>query len=180
MAGRQEVLVPMGDDPERVAIVGCGKEKLDLSGNKAPVCIARLYTSNYFELKREYAKTCCERYLILSAKHGLVLPGRYVEEDYDLTIDDLDGADLQQWISDVTAELNQIAEHRPQDTLVMLAGQAYLDPLAGTLQEIPNDVEYPFSDTGGIGEQMGWLREEIDAANADVGADGQAGIERWA
>jgi len=173
-------------DPQRVAIVGCAEEKLDLSGDKGPVTIARLYTSNYFVLKREYAKECCDEYMILSAKHGLVMPGYYVTDDYDLSIDDLDGAELSNWVAEVREELHLIEQHHPEDTLVMLAGQSYLDPLADVLQSLHNDVEYPFDDTAGIGEQMGWLREKIDAAQAESPADrddhddGQTGIGRWA
>jgi hypothetical protein len=71
---------------KRWAIVGCGSQKLDLSGDKGPVAISRLYTSNYFELKREYAKTCCDEYLILSAKHGLLDPDGDLIEPYDETL----------------------------------------------------------------------------------------------
>lgn len=164
----------MSTDTKRCAIVGCGDQKLDLSGDKGPVTISRLYTSNYFELKREYAKECCDRYLILSAKHGLVQPGFYVTDDYDLTITDLDDAELSQWVSDVSSELSRIGKYRPQDTLVLLAGQDYLDPLAGALDHLPNDIKRPFADTGGIGEQMGWLKEHIENADEpdDSGEEG--------
>lgn len=150
------------ESSRRWAIVGCGSQKLDLSGDKGPVAISRLYISNYFELKREYAKECCDEYLILSAKHGLVQPGFYVTDDYDLPVADLDGTDLSQWVSDVSSELRRIADHHPEDTLVMLAGQDYLEPLEGALDQLPNKVKYPFEDTTGIGDQMGWLKDQIE------------------
>ena len=164
------------------AIIGCGSQKLDLSGDTGPVAISRLYTSNYFELKREYAKECCDRYRILSAKHGLVSPGFYVEDDYDLTVTDLDGEQREQWVSDVSAELRKIGEYHPDYTLVLLAGQDYLDPLADALDYLPNEIERPFDDTAGIGEQMGWLKAQIEAAgdNAEEDADdGPATLEEF-
>jgi len=152
----------------RWAIVGCGSQKLDLSGDTGPVAISRLYTSNYFELKREYAKECCERYRILSAKHGLVSPGFYVEDDYDLTITDLDDEQRDAWVSDVSAELRKIGEYHPDYELVMLAGQDYLNPLAEALDYLPNEIKRPFDATAGIGEQMAWLKEQIEAAGDAV------------
>ena len=74
------------------------------------------------------------------------------------------GTELSQWVSDVSSELRRIADHHPEDTLVMLAGQDYLEPLEGDLAHLPNEIEYPFEDTGGIGEQMGWLKDQIKAA----------------
>lgn len=147
---------------DRVAIVGCGKEKLDLEGDKGPVALARLYTSTYFELKREYAKTCCDRYYVLSAKYGIALPGKYVSESYELTLSDLDQPELEDWAAEVSDDLDLIAEDA--DTIVFLAGQDYQEPLVDTLNEIAEriDIEYPFWQSAGIGEQMGWLREQID------------------
>lgn len=149
---------------ERFAIVGCGKQKLALEGDKGPVAIARLYTSTYFELKRAFAKTCCDRYHILSAKYGLVEPGFLVEESYDVTIQDLSGDELDKWTEDVTRGFRAIGKHLPDATLVILAGQAYYGPIVSVLEELPNPVECPFTETSGIGEQMGWLKAEIEAA----------------
>lgn len=153
---------------ERWAIVGCGSQKLDLSGDKGPVAISRLYTSNYFELKREYAKECCDKYRILSAKYGLVGPGFYVEDDYDLTVTDFDDDQLDEWVAGVSSELQRIAEYHPDYTLVLLAGQDYLDPLEDALSYLPNEIERPFDDTSGIGEQMGWLKEQIETADEEL------------
>lgn len=55
----------------------------------------------------------------------------------------------------------------------MLAGQDYLEPLDGALAHLPNEIEYPFEDTGGIGEQMGWLKDEIEAAENSTDSEEQ-------
>lgn len=146
---------------DRIAIVGCGQQKLDLDEPTVP--IARLYTSNYFELKRKYAKTCCDRYYILSAKHGLADPGMYVAS-YDLTIDDLDDDEHEAWVWDVGEDLDMTV--RPGDTIVWLTGSKYFEPFDDDLTALAErvTVEYPFGQTSGIGEQMAWLKEEIESA----------------
>lgn len=154
----------------RFAIVGCGKQKLDIDEPKVP--IARLYTSNYFELKRTYAKKRCDDYGILSAKHGLALPGKYVSS-YDLTIDDLDDDELEDWVEEVSYALELIASD--SDVIVLLVGQKYLDPLEPALEVIDSspevDLRRPFNRLGGIGEQMAWLRAQIDEADRPVPRD---------
>ncbi|ESP86837.1 DUF6884 domain-containing protein [Candidatus Halobonum tyrrellensis] len=143
-----------------IALVGCGSQKRDLEDEQV-VRIDQLYTSTYFQLKREYAQACCDDYYILSAKFGLVPPAALVAESYDLTVHDLDDDALAAWVARIDNRLTSISADA---TLVVLAGQAYIDPLRDTLNDAPPDVFYPFADTEGIGEQMGWLSREIETA----------------
>lgn len=145
---------------DRVAIVGCGKEKLDVD---RPVPIARLYTSGYFARKREYGKTCCDRYYILSAKHGLAIPGRYVTP-YDLSIEDHDAVARAVWLASVTHSLDLAIDDG--DTIVFLAGQRYFDPLADALTVLCDraGLACPFANTSGLPEQMAWMGREIERA----------------
>lgn len=152
----------------RTAILGCGSQKRDLSDETDPVPICQLYTSTYFELKREYAQTHCDDYRILSAKHGLVRPDYPLTDGYDLTITDLTEAERAEWVSDVESELRQIADSRPADTLVMLAGQRYLTPFEEILHSLPTEIAYPFEHTTGIGDQMGWLKSAIESPETDT------------
>ena len=144
----------------KVAIVGCGSQKRDLEDKQA-VRIDHLYTSTYFQLKREYARTYCDSYRILSAKFGLVPPAALVAESYDLTVHDLTDDALAEWVARVD---DRLAAIDADATLVVLTGQAYIDPLRDAFDDAPLDVFYPFADTNGIGEQMGWLKREIEAA----------------
>lgn len=157
----------------RVAIVGCGSKKWDVD---VEVPIYRLYTSAYFEKKRSYAETCCDRWYVLSAKYGLVGP-RYPAEPYDLSVDDLDGKELDQWVGDVDIELSREIDAR--DTVVFLAGQRYFEPLADVLEEYVWDLERPFQETSGIGEQMAWLADQLVDRDDDVDGAGQVDLARW-
>lgn len=158
---------------DRVAIVGCGKQKLDTD---TPVPIARLYTSTYFELKREYALTCCDQYFILSAEHGLLPRDIYVTP-YDTTIDDLDEDELAEWVDEVAEAFEHFYD---DEAVVLLAGQSYLDPLDEPLTDLAEHtlLEFPFSQTSGIGEQMRWLKAEI-ARVADGRSTGQSSLEMY-
>lgn len=82
-------------------------------------------------------------------------------ESYDLTVRDLDDDALTEWVARVDDRLTSIDADA---TLVILTGQAYLDPLRDALDDAPPDVFYPFADSGGIGEQMAWLARETEAA----------------
>ena len=143
-----------------IAIVGYGSQKNALEDEQA-VRIDQLYTSTYFQLKREYAQACCDDYYILSAKFGLVPPKALVAESYDLTVHDLDDDTLAKWVARID---DRLAAIDPDATLVVLAGQAYINPLRDALDDAPPDVFYPFADTGGTGEQMGWLNREMETA----------------
>ena len=68
----------------RIALVGCGSSKIDLDDGET-VSAGELYDSTYFRLKREFAETCCEKWRILSAKHGLLRPDDEIES-YDASL----------------------------------------------------------------------------------------------
>lgn len=147
----------------RVAIVGCGAAKRDLDPGET-VEIGTLYTSNYATLKREYAEVLCDDWYILSAKYGLVRHDTEVET-YDHTLDDLEPDTREAWRNRVREQFREaLARRPPSTTWVLLAGQQYLDALNLTIRALGVPVERPFDDTSGIGEQMGWLRAQIDVA----------------
>lgn len=171
-------------------LVGCGASKVD-----ERVEVRDLYTSSYFSLKRELAEAVtrttwrvdqyASTWSVLSAKHG-VIPPRIEVDPYDVSVDDMSEDDLDMWASDVRAGLhswisapfradNVDTNESPCRELIVLAGDAYVEPLrerdvfdegayrcaaVNTLC----DVRFPFQahDFGGIGEQMKWLRERID------------------
>ena len=146
-----------------VAVVGCGSAKRD------EACPARdLYTSVYFGLKREYAEEFADRMVILSAEHALVPADRELEP-YDTTVGG-ENFDSEAFVEAVIqtmdapgVELGDAAE------VIVLAGQDYAELFRAArdrhdrVAEVP--VTFPFEETeglGGIGDQMGWMRQAID------------------
>ncbi len=65
----------------RIALVGCGKTKLDRA---APA--RDLYTGQLFQKARQYAEVHCDAWYILSALHWTVSPSR-VLEPYEARLD---------------------------------------------------------------------------------------------
>jgi len=153
------------------AIVSCGSKKAD-----EETAAADLYTSTHFQFKRRWAELYCDNWLILSAEHGLIDPIRRLEP-YDTSVRDLDEDELQEWRADVEQALwyrsnsyegnpagNDVAwedldeDFEPNFELMMLAGQAYLEPFGDFFEEtFPAPVYYPLAGKR-IGEQNAWLK----------------------
>ena len=142
-----------------VVLVGCGAAKRDR------YCAAKdLYTSTYFEKKRAYAEAVGDSWFILSAKHKLFDPDRWLAP-YDMTMDDV--ADTEQWARFVGGELHHHCSRTVDGDaeVIVLAGRDYNDPLRSVLEELNIEYRCPFDDTSGIGDQLAWLTERIDAAS---------------
>lgn len=137
----------------KIALVGCGSSKKDESAKAKD-----LYTSNYFKLKKDYAESQCDDWYILSAEHYLLPPSREISP-YDTHIDEVD---QKEWSSLTKAKLAWAGKLTEDDTVVVLAGQKYVELIEDWLEFTPAQVERPFDETSGIGEQMAWLKGEIN------------------
>ena len=158
-------------------VVGCGSAKQDRELIPGQLQVRHypaedLYTSTYFEKKRLYAETVGDEWMICSAKHGLVAPDEPLAP-YDVSIEDLDEPELGEWADRVGITLIEWLEWARSDGtdvggLVVLLGQQYLDPLRArdVFGGIDVPVSFPFEeeDLRGIGEQMAWLTDCIEAA----------------
>lgn len=171
---------PTAQRRSRLTLVGCGNAKVDLSDREAEtIPAAKLYSSSYFRLKREYAERQSDSWLILSALHGLLSPWEPIESyDVSLTRSGFSGRDepryasIDHWATAVDLDLCDVIEalFPDLDELVVLAGQAYVEPLRPALEAIcdRHDVTLwcPFDQTSGIGEQMAWLKEHTDRSRS--------------
>lgn len=177
-----------GESADRTwAIIGCGEAKRD-----EPAKAADLYTSNYFQLKREYAEHFAEKTIILSAEHGLVVGWKTIDP-YDTTLEDRDRPVL---VDTVAGNLQSAFTHHPfADEILLLAGEAYASVYHDALErdrdfgfdDVADGIEvvdvFAEADLGGIGAQMGWLRRAIDKdlRQPDNGAtEQQTGLGRFA
>ena len=144
----------------RYAIVGCGKAKKDES---APA--KELYTSTFFEKKREFAEVFARRWWILSAEHGLVEPDT-VLEPYDTTVEDLDDRERYELRRDVRDTFKRTFDGVVNARVDVLAGRDYVDLVAPVLdaEEFLDRgilAKYPLQGFGGIGEQMQHLNRKV-------------------
>lgn len=136
----------------RIGFVSCVSKKLP---HAAPA--EELYTSPLFKKASAYVRAHCDRWFILSAKHGLLLPSTVIEP-YDVTLNKMPAADRRQWAERVLPDI--YANCDKGDTLIFLAGQKYRQYLIPALQEKVYKKEVPMYGLS-IGKQLQWLGENL-------------------
>lgn len=133
-----------------------------------------LYSGPLFRCSVRYAEATCDSWYVLSAKHHVLEPDDVIDP-YDLCLGNLRRRSAQaatcterelarQWAIIVRADLfcGESPRVRPGDTVVLLAGKAYRDPLLPWIERSVR-VECPLEGLG-IGQQMHWLKEAAEAA----------------
>ena len=114
----------------RVGLVGCVKTKQTVP------CLARdLYISPLFVGRRAYVERSCDRWYILSAKHGLVAPDQLLAP-YEQTLTTMPARARQEWSRTVLAELRATV------------------PFWRTIFEVHAGIEY--RDSGLVDGLRGW------------------------
>lgn len=134
---------------QRVAvIVGCGNSKED---NREVAW--KMYSSTYFEKKWAAASVIGHPYIV-SGKYGLLSVNDRIDP-YSETWKDLDAEETRSRAEEVVDDLPD-----QYDTVVLLAGRDYVNPLTEALEK-KRDVKIhdPFKNTSGNGEQMEWCDE---------------------
>lgn len=105
----------------RVGLVGCVKQKAVHS------CAAEdLNVSTLFQGRRAYVRTSCDRWLILSAKHGLLQPTDVIAP-YDETLTTAPRDIRRAWSEGVLSALVAELGHLEGVTFEIHAGAAYRD-----------------------------------------------------
>jgi hypothetical protein len=139
----------------RVGLVGCASTKL---GRQAPA--RELYVSQLFKKASAYAEQTCDRWYILSAKHGLVHPDLLLEPyDEKLGANTRGQEPIHAWAARVREQLAAELADIPKATLVVLAGAQY--------QTIVRPCQWPFEIPMkglGIGQQLGYLTRQLEDA----------------
>lgn len=89
----------------RIGLVGCTKSKL----NHAAPAKDLYMPSTLFAGRRRYVERSCDRWFILSAKHGLVDPDD-VLEPYDQTLNGASRSVKREWTRLVLSEIDKAIE----------------------------------------------------------------------
>lgn len=129
-----------------IGLVACSKTKLD-----RPAPARELYTSPLFRAASAYAERTYDRWLILSALHGLVEPDQEIEP-YDVTLTRMTVKERRAWCALVTnqplaGELSGFV--RAGGRIYLHAGQLYRAPFR------PTGIVVPLEGLG-IGRQLQW------------------------
>jgi hypothetical protein len=134
----------------RVGLVACASQKLD-----RPAPARALYVSQLFRKASAYAEATCDRWYVLSAKHGLIRPDEVIEP-YDMRLGASGGPPVHVWADRVREQLAVELADVPSVTLVALAGAQY--------QTVLRPCQWPFEIPMkglGIGQQLGFLTTEL-------------------
>jgi hypothetical protein len=121
----QQMLLFRPSGPGRVGLIGCSAGKLD---RRAPA--AQLYTGPIFQLSCAWitGRTELGAWAILSAKHGVVLPGQEIDP-YDVSLEAMSAAERRTWAGRTR---EQLIERWGRDVIYMvLAGAHYRAALEG-------------------------------------------------
>jgi hypothetical protein len=138
--------------PITVGLVGCASQKL-----KRPAPARELYVSQLFKKASAYAELTCDRWYVLSAKHGLVHPDTILEPyDIRLGTNHRTTPPIHQWAAGVREQLAVELAGLENVKLIALAGEQYRVPVYRGAWE----YEIPMKGMG-IGQQLGWLTERL-------------------
>jgi len=142
-----------------LGIVQCGKSKIwDKDPFAGPVAARHAYTGTFAKLSVQYADLFFDRWLILSAKHGFLLPDEVVTEGYDVS--------FSSGKSEVITpdELRrQLAEKglADADEIVLLGGQKYARVVEAVFGETAL-IHRPLAGQKGIGYMLSALKGAVE------------------
>jgi Family of unknown function (DUF6884) len=105
----------------RVGLVGCVKTKVSHAAQARD-----LYSSALFRGRRAFVESTCDRWFVLSAKHGLVSPDE-VLEPYEETLNGKPTAEKRLWAATVLGELDAVGFDFPALAFEIHAGAEYRD-----------------------------------------------------
>jgi hypothetical protein len=122
----------------RVGLVACVATKA-----KEPSPARDLYVSPLFRGRRRYVERSCERWFILSARHGLLEPERLLEP-YDDALGDIPTSARRRWSEQVLANIQQRVGRLQDHIFEVHAGADYRNfGLVSGLQAAGARVEIP-------------------------------------
>jgi len=135
-------------DPRRIGLVGCVKSKLD-----RPAQARDLYTSPLFRGRRRYVERTCDRWFVLSAKHGLVAPDTLLEP-YDQTLKQVGRAERRRWSAAVLGALKHELGSFNSTVFEIHAGNDYRAfGLEDGIRQLGGQVNIP-TDRLSLGQQL--------------------------
>lgn len=141
----------------RVGLVACSAKKLTV-----PAPARELYRSPLFRKSRAWVEANCDCWYILSAKHGLLNPDKWIEP-YDLRLGSVGGPDVDEWAAGVGKQLaiESLFTWAPQPIgLDVLGGRLY----QRVLDHVPFVCWWNVPMEGmGIGQQLQWLTRQVAA-----------------
>lgn len=142
-----------------LCIIPCGRKKIwDHDPETGPTQANNAYIGVFHRLCQSYAKTFYDDWVIISAKHGFLLPDDIVPKNYDVSF----SMYKEEIISIKT--LKKQRTHKKLDVydqIIVLGGKKYQPIIREVFQDAAS-IEFPLSGSRGIGEMQQRLKRSIE------------------
>jgi hypothetical protein len=142
----------------RVILIGCVKSKL---ARRAPA--KDLYCSTLWQRRRHYAEASGARWLILSAKHGLLEPDKRIAP-YELALGKMPAAERRAWGERVVRQLEDQLGSISGTTFEVHAGAAYRRAIEPGIVERGGKLTSPLAHLG-QGKQLAWYTTQASRSS---------------
>ncbi|MCT2534265.1 hypothetical protein NC661_09950 [Aquibacillus koreensis] len=148
---------------KQLCIIPCGKKKIwDLDNSRGAVKAKDAYVGTFHYLCEQYATMFFHEWVILSAKHGFLLPEDIVDGNYDVTFnmksDQIISLDkLRQQIRTKRLDVYQ--------DVVVLTGKKYKPIIYASFMNVER-IQFPLLGTKGIGHMQQLLKRSITEQEA--------------
>ncbi|WP_117169878.1 DUF6884 domain-containing protein [Paraliobacillus sediminis] len=144
---------------KQLAIIPCGKKKIwDRNSSQGPAVVKDAYVGVLHRMCEQYAEMFCDQWVVLSGKHGLMLPNETILENYNVTF----GVKNNGEVISIEELQSQLLDKKlgAFDQIISLTGKKYQPIIEETFG--PNkDIRYPLLGTKGIGEMQQRLKSAI-------------------
>lgn len=134
----------------KIYLVSCVSQKIS---NKAQA--KDLYVSQWFKKVKKFVENSNAKWLILSAKYGLLEPNQIIEP-YDTYLKNIPAMERKLWADKVIDDLKIVLSNEAGSDveIVFLAGKNYREYLIPKLSNY--NISIPLEGLG-IGQQLRWL-----------------------
>ena len=141
---------------------------------RAPTPAAEAYATEFFRLKREFARTCYDDWLVLSAAHGLVAPDEPVERE-GTSFPEMKPAGRARWAMEVVTTLAATVRRNEYEEVAVLADRSVRETLIerGGLRTRVGaagaTMTEPLAGLGDEDRQRTWLEEQLSIRRGHEG-----------
>lgn len=149
---------------KQLAIIPCGKRKIwDGNSFQGPTLVKEAYVGVLHRMCEQYAEIFCDQWVVLSGKHGLMLPYDTIPENYNVTFGMKNNGEVIS-IKELQSQLIE-KELDAFDQIISLTGKKY-QPIIEETFGPDKDIHYPLLGTKGIGEMQQRLKYAIENKKA--------------
>lgn len=142
-----------------LVIVPCGQKKIwDRYPNTGATPARDSYTGPPFKINREYAERFGERWMVLSAKYGLIWPDFLIPGPYNVTFKDPSSEPVPNSV--LVRQVREQALDRFKE-VVGLGGKEYCAAVRGAFASSNTKLRFPFSGLP-IGKMMGATKRAVE------------------